>query len=181
MVVAHREQLWRLLAEAAQLEHRLYDHTRRLVAKTGLIDFRTWYLGASPEHSPWGGEDSAAVVTAVESAAERQLSLLIITAGPPFRRLRPGEALVEQETPGGQLFVLFDGILAVEAYGQTVTEIGPGAILGEMAALHGGRRTATLRALTPCRVAVVPADRIDRNALDGLARTRAPNPGQAAP
>jgi CRP-like cAMP-binding protein len=50
-----------------------------------------------------------------------------------------------------------------------------------MAALHGGRRTATLRALTPCRVAVVSGDRIDRNALDDLARTRAPNPGQAAP
>src|SRR6266487_4978807 len=88
VVVAHREQLWWLLAEAAQLEHRLYDHTRRLVAKTGLIDFRTWYLEASPEYSPWGGEDSAAVVTAAESATERQLSLLIIAAGPPFRRLR---------------------------------------------------------------------------------------------
>jgi Cyclic nucleotide-binding domain len=161
--------------------HWLYDHTRRLVAKTGLIDFRTWYLEASPEHSPWGGEDSAAVVTAVESAAERQLSLLIMGDDPPFRRLRPGEALVEQGTPGDRLFLLFDGVLAVEAYGQTVTEIGPGAILGEMAALHSGRRTATLRALTPCRVAVVPGDRIDRNALDDLARTRAPHPGQATP
>jgi CRP-like cAMP-binding protein len=110
---------------------------------------------------------------------ERQLSLLMIDADPPFRRLRPGETLVEQEAPGDKLFLLFDGVLAVEAYGQTVTEIGPGAILGEMAALHGGRRTATLRALTPCRVAVVAGDRLDRKALADLARARTPNPRHA--
>ena len=168
-----------LLGASPFPRHWLYDHTRRLVAKTGLIDFRTWYLEASPEHSPWGGEDSPAVVTAVETAVERQLSLLMIDADPPFRRLRPGEKLVEQEAPGDKLFLLFDGVLAVEAYGQTVTEIGPGAILGEMAALHGGRRTATLRALTPCRVAVVAGDRLDRKALADLARARTPNPRHA--
>jgi hypothetical protein len=161
--------------------HWLYDHTRRLVARTGLIDFRTWYLQASPERSPWGGEDSPAVVTAVESAVERHLSLLIIGGEPPFRRLQPGEALIEQGTPGGTLFLLFDGVLAVETYGQTVTEIGPGAILGEMAALHGGRRTATLRALTPCRVAVVTGDRLDRKALEALAGAHTPDSGQATP
>jgi CRP-like cAMP-binding protein len=41
-----------------------------------------------------------------------------------------------------------------------------------MALLGGGRRTATLRARTPCRVAVIPGDRIDRKSLEELARGR---------
>jgi CRP-like cAMP-binding protein len=53
-----------------------------------------------------------------------------------------------------------------------VAEVGPGAILGEMALLEGGRRTATLRAVTRCRVAVVPGDRVDRDALAEVARRR---------
>jgi CRP-like cAMP-binding protein len=60
--------------------------------------------------------------------------------------------------------------------GETITEVGPGAILGEMALLQGGTRTATLRAVTPCRVAVVPGERIDRQALEELAKGRTPDP-----
>lgn len=106
---------------------------------------------------------------------ERQLSRLIIGAEPPFRRLRPGESLVKQGEPGDELFLLFDGVLAVEVDGETITEVGPGAVLGEMALLQGGRRTATLRAVTPCRVAVVPGERIDRQALEELAKGRTPD------
>jgi Cyclic nucleotide-binding domain len=156
--------------------HWVYDRAGRLAAKSGLIDFRRWHLEASPQRSPWGDEESPAVVTAVESALERQLSRLIVGADPPFRRLRPGQALVEQGEPGEELFLLFDGVLAVEADGRTLAEVGPGAILGEMALLGGGRRTATLRAVTPCRVAVVPGDRIDRQALEELAKGRTPHP-----
>jgi len=89
----------------------------------------------------------------VETELERELSAIIIGSDPPFRRLRAGETLVEQD--GGQL-----------------AEVGPGAIPGEMALLEGGRRTATLRAVTRCRVAVVPGDRVDRAALAEVARRR---------
>ena len=37
---------------------------------------------------------------------------------------------------------------------------------------EGGTRTATLRARTPARVAVLPADAIDREALETLASGR---------
>jgi CRP-like cAMP-binding protein len=74
------------------------------------------------------------------------------------------------------LFLLFDGVLRVEIDGEPVTEVGPGAIVGEMALLHQGRRMATLRAVTPCRVAVVPKDRIDRQALEQVAKGRMPRP-----
>ena len=86
--------------------------------------------------------------------------------------LAAGEVLVEQGQAGDELYLLFDGVLAVEQDGRQVAEVGPGAILGEMALLEGGRRTATLRAMTRCRVAVVPGDRVDRAALAEVARRR---------
>ena len=51
-----------------------------------------------------------------------------------------------------------------------LAEIGPGALLGERALLEGGKRTSTLRAVTACRVAVVPGDAVDREDLVELSR-----------
>jgi cyclic nucleotide-binding protein len=152
--------------------HWIFDHQGALVAKTGFIDYDTWYRESFGDHTPWGNEESPAVVTRVESALERQISPAIIGLSPPFRRLAPGDVLVSQGEHGDELFLLFDGVLAVEIDGQVVTEVGPGAVLGEMALLEGGRRTATLRAVTPCRVAVVPGDRFDKTALAEVARGR---------
>ncbi len=63
-------------------------------------------------------------------------------------------------------------MLLVLRDGRPVTEVGPGAVLGEMALLDGGRRTATLQAITPCRVAVVPGDRVKRGMLEAVAKHR---------
>jgi hypothetical protein len=161
-----------LLGASPFPRHWVYDDSGELVAKTGLVDFRRWFRTAHGQRTPWGGEDSVPLVSAVESALERRLSHLIIGTGPPFRRLRAGEVLAVQGEHGDELFLLFDGMLAVEADGELVAEVGPGAILGEMAALHGGRRTATLRASTPCRIAVVSDGQIDRAALVELATGR---------
>jgi CRP-like cAMP-binding protein len=175
------------------------------------------------------------------------------------RRLRRGATLVEQGTPGSELFLLLEGSLAVEVDGERVGEAGPGAILGELAVLEhddmvvgvvpaqlrdrdellamaaaldanpfqvaarldnwrfgpkvamvvatlpaqrflkveprlgevaglsltrapgpAGRRTATLRAMTSCRVAVVPEGALDRAALVELAGGRRFMPAAAA-
>ena len=77
-----------------------------------------------------------------------------------------------QTDAGDELFLVVDGVLVAEVDGEEVAEIGPGAILGERAVLEGGKRTATLRARTRCRVAVIPADRIDRTAIEELALGR---------
>jgi Cyclic nucleotide-binding domain len=160
---------YRVIGASPFPRHWIYDHTGRLVEKSGLIDFRTWYRGSFGRHTPWGGEQSPVLVAAVESALERQLSATIIGSHPQFVRLQAGEDLVEQGEPGDGLFLLFDGVLLVLRDGRPVTEVGPGAVLGEMALLDGGRRTATLRAVTPCRVAVVPGDQIDRGMLEQVA------------
>ena len=54
--------------------HWVYDHDGNLVAKSGTIDFKTWYREAHGEHTPWGDEDSDAFVMAAESALEREIS-----------------------------------------------------------------------------------------------------------
>jgi Cyclic nucleotide-binding domain len=164
----------RLTGASSFPRHWVYDHSGRLVAKSGFIDYDTWWREAFGTHTPWGDEESAPIVTAVESALERQLSVAVIDAKPRFRRLQAGRTLVRQGQPGDELFLLFDGVLQVEVDGEPVTQVGPGAILGEMAMLQDGRRMATLRAVTPCRVAVVPRDQIDRAALEEIARGRMP-------
>jgi hypothetical protein len=164
----------RLTGASSFPRHWVYDHTGRLVAKSGFIDYDSWWREAFGTHTPWGDEESAPIVTAVESALERQLSVAVIDAKPRFRRLQAGRTLVRQGEQGQELFLLFDGVLQVEVDGEAVTQVGPGAILGEMALLQEGRRTATLRAVTPCRVAVVPRDQIDRAALEEIARGRTP-------
>jgi len=63
-------------------------------------------------------------------------------------------------------------VLAVDVDGEEVAEIGPGAIVGERALLEGGTRTATLRARTPARIAVIPGELIDRQELEDLSATR---------
>ena len=57
---------------------------------------------------------------------------------------------------------------AIFVDGEQVAEIGPGAIVGERAVLEGGRRTATLTASTPCRVAVATSEQLDHDALREL-------------
>jgi hypothetical protein len=166
----------RLVGASTFPRHWVYDHGGKLVAKSGFIDHDTWWREHFGSHTPWGAEDSAPIVTAVESALERQLSVAVIDAKPRFRRLQAGRTLVQQGEPGDELFLLFDGVLRVEIDGRPVTEVGPGAILGELALLHEGRRMATLRAVTPCRVAVVPKDQIDRQALQELAAGRVAPP-----
>ena len=74
------------------------------------------------------------------------------------------------ETAG--LRVILDGVFSVEIDGEQVAELGPGAIVGERAALEGGRRTATLTATTPARVAVFDLESADRGALEALATSR---------
>jgi hypothetical protein len=153
--------------------HWIYDAEGRLVEKSGTIDFDKWYRESYGESTPWGSEDTPAFVTAVESELERSLSRAVMTGGGkiPRRRLEPGDTLVEQGQPADELFLLLDGVLDVEVDGETVAQVGPGAILGERAVLEG-ERTATLRAVTPARIAVLAADQISRDELEELAATR---------
>jgi Cyclic nucleotide-binding domain len=153
--------------------HWIYDRDGKLAQKSGTIDFEHWYRESHGQNTPWGAEDSPAFVTEVESALERELSRSVMREGAASkpRRLDIDETIVEQGDSGNELYLLLDGVLAVEVGGETVAEIGPGAILGERL-VEGGARTATLRTVTQAKVVEIPADQIDPAALEELAGTR---------
>jgi hypothetical protein len=148
----------------------IYDRDGRVVAKTGLLDFKHWYRHAFGTHTPWGDTNSPALVTEVETALERELSLRIMRgdAKPVVKKLAKGKTLVEQGDRGDSLLLLLDGVVTVEVDGDPLAELGPGAVLGERALLEGGVRTSTLRTATVCKVAVAAGDQLDRSTLAEL-------------
>ena len=161
----------RLIGASPFPRHWIYDAAGSLAQKSSFTDFKTWSTGSFGDHTPWGASDSAAIVHAVETALERQLAGVIMREGqrPTIRRLDVGETLCEQGAPGRELYLLLDGVLEVLVDGAQVAEVAPGAVLGERALLEGGKRTSTLRAVTPCRVAVAPEEKVDRARLLALA------------
>jgi hypothetical protein len=154
--------------------HWIYDHEGALAQKSGTVDFGAWYRESHGDNTPWGDAESPAVVAAAESAFERALSRTLLSGDMKLarRKLGEGEMLVEQGSEGDDLYLLLDGVLGVEVGGEQVAEMGPGTMLGERASLEGGIRTATLRALTPCRVAVIPSELVSERELAALAADR---------
>lgn len=150
--------------------HWVFDHDGDLTAKSSVAEYKTWMNNSFGRRTPWGDEDSPALVTAVETELERQLQDGIMRGGtaPDIRRVEQGGTLVEQGAESDELFLLLNGVLVVDVDGEELAELGPGAVLGERAVLEGGLRTSTLRAVTDCKVAAVPADQIDRTKLEQL-------------
>jgi Cyclic nucleotide-binding domain len=161
---------WELVGASSFPRHWLYDDENKLAAKAGLTDFKEWWRHSFGGHTPWGDQDSPALITAVETALERQLSTQIMRGGekPKVRKLKEGQVLVEQGQMGRELYLMLDGVISVEVDGTSLGDLGPGAVVGERAIIEGGRRTATLKALTKARVAVADIDQIDTDALARL-------------
>ena len=89
---------WELVGASPFPRHWVYDNEGKLTAKAGLTDFKEWWRHSFGKHTPWGDEDSPALVTTVETALERELSTAIMRGGekPKVRKLKEGQVLVEQ-------------------------------------------------------------------------------------
>ncbi len=148
----------------------MYGADNRLSHKSGLTDFKDWYRKSFGKHSPWGDEDSDALVAAVESALETTLSAQLMQGGGKRRidKFPAGTILVKEGEPGKEVLLILDGIVRVEKDGERLAEYGPGALLGERAHLEGGIRTSSNIAVTPCRIAIFDADLVDRSHLEEL-------------
>ena len=76
--------------------------------------------------------------------------------------LAPGELLIREGDPGDAMFVVVSGELEVTkragATEQPLARVGPGAIQGEIAALQGTERAASVRALTDVEVLRIPRE-----------------------
>jgi hypothetical protein len=146
----------RLIAASPFPHHSVYEAEGRFVSEHGLTDFVGWYRECHDE-SPWDGDE-----------LEDELDRVAIRSGARLqrRRVATGETLVEQGESGADMFLLLDGVLDVQIDGDTIAQVGSGAVLGELAMLGDGRRTATLRAVRPSRIAVLtPTHRLAELAL----------------
>src|SRR5438128_9551206 len=92
-----------------------------------------------------------------------------------------GQVLVREGATGGSLFVILSGSVAVTRGGRRIGELGEGDLLGEMAMLKGGPRTASAVVEREARLLVVPASAVHqlvterptlRAALEQAAATR---------
>ena len=166
--------LSRLEGASSFPRHWVYGSDGHLSHKAALTDWAAWTAQESWARTPWGGYDSPPVVSAAETGLERLMSTAIMQGHtrPEIRRLSQGTFLTRQGERSTELYLLLDGVLSVSVDGSDLAEVGPGAIVGERAMLEGGRRTATLTAVTPIRVAVAPMSAIDMTALAELSRGR---------
>ena len=108
--------------------HWIYDDNGTLVEKSATIDFGKWFNHSFGDRTPWGEQDSPAVVAAVESALERSLSGAIMHGGakPEIRTLKEGDTLVRQGESGTEVYLILDGMFVVEVDEQRDRRDRPG-------------------------------------------------------
>ena len=102
--------------------------------------------------------DASAHVPVVEIGLLRSLRLFSALPPPQLEGLArslepltadPGEAVVTQGEEGDRYYAIASGELEVTVNDVRVNALGRGEGFGEIALLHGVKRTATVRALTP--------------------------------
>jgi CRP-like cAMP-binding protein len=68
----------------------------------------------------------------------------------------PEHGVLHEHMNGLEFFFILDGAAAVEADGVEIAQLGPGEFFGEVSALDGGPRTASIRAKSMLRCLVLP-------------------------
>ena len=136
--------------------HWIYNANGKLAGKSALIDYKTWYRTATLGRSPWRHQENAVLAAEAETPLERRLSRIIMRGGlgpkPKPAKVKAGTTIMTEGEAADDIVLVLDGMVQVEVGGTALAELGPGAILGERASLEQGRRTATIRALTDCRI-----------------------------
>ena len=84
----------------------------------------------------------------------------------------PGHHLIRQDHPSGEAFVIERGQADIVVDGETVAEVGEGALIGELAFLDPGPATATVTSATEMTVLVLPHNRLDAICAENPAMLR---------
>ena len=75
------------------------------------------------------------------------------------RSLEPGELLCRQGEVGTELFVVLDGEFGIQiGDGERLATVGANAVVGEMVLVDKRRRSASVVAIAPSRVAAIASD-----------------------
>jgi hypothetical protein len=123
------------------------------------------YIAAAEPPAP---EERKAFVSTPLFEGFSQEELVAVIHGLKLLSFAPGDIVVAEGGPGDSLFILASG--SVKAFVRNpkgsyvkVNELGEGAFFGEIAALTGRPRTATITAATPCELL-----ELDRTTLDSI-------------
>ena len=77
-----------------------------------------------------------------------------------------GHGVLTEGMTGPEFFIILDGTASVLIDDQVVATLGPGDFFGEVAALDGGPRTASVRAETQLRCVTLPVNGLRQFLLD---------------
>jgi len=69
--------------------------------------------------------------------------------------VEPGKVLTREGEAGHECFVIVAGTATVTRKGETLADLGAGAVVGELAPLTGGPRTATVTATSAMELLVI--------------------------
>lgn len=115
--------------------------------------------GQSAQHSPDEYIATLGRVPLFVDLGKRELHRLSVACRP--RDYAAGEVLVRQGEPGAGLFIIVSGRVQVtqhneNATSQAISTAGPGDVFGEMALLDEQPRSATVTAVEPTHVLLLP-------------------------
>jgi len=111
-------------------------------------------------------------VQLIHSKLQNSLTLqkVVKTLEPPLRTIGQGDYLMRQDTDGDTLFIVRSGRFKITRTidGKEIdfAEVGTGDVIGEMALIAGGKRSASVRALSSSSVYSISADQFSRNEFD---------------
>jgi NTE family protein len=91
-------------------------------------------------------------------------ALLAVAKVARFIEARAGAAVVREGETGTQLYLVVEGRLTVVVGNEKVSELGPGELFGELQAIGGGARSATVQASMQCRLLEIERDGFDEAA-----------------
>ncbi len=98
--------------------------------------------------------DHLAVLPLFSGCSKRELRHLAGLAG--HHQLDVGQHVLEAGQPSRAAYVIVAGRVAVVRDEQTITELGPGQVVGELGLLLRGDHSATVTAITPVEIIALP-------------------------
>jgi CRP/FNR family transcriptional regulator, cyclic AMP receptor protein len=91
-----------------------------------------------------------AAIPLFSTLPEPELAVVAGLAGE--REVEKGHVLMAKDDFGHCLFAIESGTAALTHDGETIRTLGPGEVIGEVAVLAAGRRSATIVATSPMRL-----------------------------
>jgi CRP-like cAMP-binding protein len=87
-------------------------------------------------------------------------ALARIESASSIERHHPGETILSEGAPAGDAYIIWHGRVKILRGDRPRRVTGPGAVIGDLAALHGRPRTATAVAIDPTVLLTLPRDEL---------------------